>query len=1065
MNDDDNKLDDKYSEMYHKVFADDDINNPLHDKALNTPSEEESFSRVSRLDRLKTSKNLQENIAEKFKIPEVPVFIKKLISRDKIKTVHNKIINHFTIKNEVEDGMVVSRSVKSKSKSKGGRINIKKIIQYLIIGLIICLVSLIIIVTGIIKTAPPIEPDNIYSLLTENSVLFDDKGNMIEGIQGTGGMRTNVAYTDMPPYLIDAFVSIEDKTFWKHNGFNFVRLFGAVFEGIFSGDNISGTSTITQQLARNLYLAETKSQRSITRKIREAYYTVELENHLSKEQIIEAYLNTIYLGANANGVQAAAQAYFSKDVKDLDLAECSILACIPKSPTKYSPLKKLKTDEVAIDDPTIVTKGSTFTIVYDPAFIDRQILVLRFMFENNYITQEQRDTVLAGDMKALMFPSFEATDELSSYFVDYIVNEVTIGLMDAFGIDRAEAKNMIYNSGLNIYSTMNLNAQKAIETEFDNAENFPGVVNLNKDSSGNVIDSKGKVMLFNYDNYFNSNGDFILRQDEFIKLDNGDLMIFDQKRLNIYKTKVAGNVDYSIEFQNIYQNVDHLFYSYAGGVVLIPAEFKELNSDGNIIISNKFFKAHSEYMIFNDDGTITVGSGYYTLKPRVRQPQAACVITDYKTGQIKAMAGGRNLDGDLLFNRATSAQPPGSSIKPIGVYGPAIELGLTQKKPWNAAYILDDSPNYYNNELWPKNWYDGYKGLATVREAIQQSMNVPAVKMFGELGAASSIDFIKKVGVTSVVESGDVNDQNAAALALGGMTNGISPLEMASAYGTFPNQGVYITPVSYTKVTNKKGEVILESRTQKTKAMDPGTAFIMTDILQSVVTQGIAGAAAIGTSPVGGKTGTTSNNYDAWFVGFTPYYSASLWIGNDIDIELSKGSIAASRLWSKIMKRVHYGKEAGVFPTATDVVSIAIDTKSGKIPSDLSAMDPRGTVRNEYFIEGTQPTEIDTTHVVGNVCSESGYLATPYCPYPVNKVFVKRPYPADPLVGDIQYELPSYYCNLHNQDIINYPIDPTKTLDPNSGSFPPIVDPNNPIDPTLPLDPNNPNQDEPPGWL
>jgi penicillin-binding protein 1A len=1033
------------------------------DKYNNSIIENKDLTGVSRLDRLKTSKRLQPSKKLKIKMPKLPVFLKKVTNSKKIHEFKSKILGHFTVGNGLEDEMGTSR--RKKSKSKGTKVNIKKIIQYLVILGIVIVITFSIIIIGIIKTAPPIEPDNIYSLLTENSILFDDKGEMIEGIQGTGGMRTNVAYTEMPVDLVEAFVAIEDKTFWEHNGFNFIRMFGAIFESVITRDNISGTSTITQQLARNLYLAETKSERSITRKIREAYYTVELENRLSKEQIIEAYLNTIYLGGNANGVQAASRAYFSKDVQDLSLAEASILACIPKSPTKYSPLKKLKSDEVAIDDPNLISKGDTYTIVYDPAFLDRQKLVLRFMLENNYITKEEQDLTLTSDMKALMVPSLDATEEFSSYFVDYIVNEVVIGLMETFDIERAEAKNMVYNSGLNIYSTMNIKAQKAIETEFDNAANFPGVVNLNKDSLGNVIDSTGKVMLFNYDNYFNSTGDFILRPDEFIKLDNGDLMIFAGKRLNIYKTKVAGNIDYSIEFKNIYQNVDHLFYSYAGGVILLPAEYKELNSDGNVIINEKFFIDHPEYMTFNDDGTIKITSGYYTLKPRVRQPQVACVITDYKTGQIKAMAGGRNLDGDLLYNRAISPQPPGSSIKPIGVYGPAIELGVTQKKPWTAAYVLDDSPNYYNNELWPKNWYDGYRGLATVRLAIQQSMNVPAVRMFGEVGATASINFIKGVGVTSVVESGDINDQNAAALALGGMTNGISPLEMASAYGTFPNSGIYVKPVSYTTVTNKKGEVILESRAQKTKAMDPGTAFIMTDILQSVVTEGIAGAAAIGSSPVGGKTGTTSNNYDAWFVGFTPHYSASVWIGNDIDIELSKGSIAASRLWSKIMKRVHVGMSAGSFPVATNVVSIGIDTKSGKIPSDLSALDPRGTIRNEYFVQGTQPTEIDTVHVVGNVCSESLYLATPYCPLPISKVFVKRPYMADPLVEDIQYELPSYYCNLHNFDVVNYPIDPTKTVDPNYIYTPPIYNPNNPIDPTTPFDPNTPNPNDPPGWL
>ena len=1061
MNDDNNR-EDGYSEKYHKVFDEDEGRIPSNDNEDKIPGEDNTTV-VSRLDRLKSIKNSIPSQGFNFKLPNNLGFIKTFFMNKNIINFRNKVVNHFTNDDTIEDEMRSSRSNKNKSKSKKRKINVKKIIKYIALLILIAIIAVTIVIIGIVKTAPPIQPDNIYSLLTENSALFDDKGNMIQGIQGTGGMRTNVSYTSMPKNLINAFVSIEDKTFWKHKGFNFVRMFGAVFEGIFKGDTISGTSTITQQLARNVYLAETKSQRSLTRKIREAYYTVELENHLSKEQIIEAYLNTIYLGANANGVQAASQAYFSKNVQDLNLAECSILACIPKSPTKYSPLKKLKSDQVAINDPSIIAKGDAYTIVYDPAFTSRQALVLRFMLENKYITQEEHDQVLSSDMKSLMKPSFEVTDELSSYFVDYIVEQVVAGLMETYNIDRIAAKDMIYNGGLNIYSTMNLKAQKAIEAEFKDPANFPGVVNLNKDSSGNIIDSRGKVLLYDYNNYFNSNGDFVLRPDEFTKLDNGSLMIFDQKRLNIFKTDVGGKVDYSIEFKKLYQNVDHLFYSYGGGVILIPAEYKERNSDGNVIISKNFFKDHPKYMTFNNDGTITITTGFYTLQPKVRQPQAACVITDYKTGQIKAMMGGRNLNGDMLFNRAESPQPPGSSIKPIGVYGPAIELGYTEKKPWTAAYVLDDSPNYYNGQLWPKNWYDGYKGLATVRQAIQQSMNVPAVKMWGEIGAAASIDFIKKVGVTSVVESGDVNDQNAAALALGGMTQGISPLEMASAYGTFPNQGVYIKPVGYTKVTNKKGEVILESHTQKSKAMDPGTAFIMTDILQSVVTEGIAGPAAIGSSPVGGKTGTTSNNYDAWFVGFSPYYSASVWIGNDIDIELSKGSITAARLWSKIMKRVHSGMSAGSFPISDNVINMAIDTKSGKIPSDLSALDPRGTIRNEYFINGTQPTEIDNIHVVGNVCSQSGYLATPYCPTPISKVFVKRPYTADPLVGDIQYELPTYYCPLHNIDPANYPIAPGKTIDPNFIYVPPAgVDPNNP---NTPIDPNNPDPNQPPGWL
>lgn len=938
------------------------------------------------------------------------------------------------------DNQMEKKRNNRKSKKKYS-LNLRKFLRFIFIIALIGFIGISGMVFAIAKTAPPIEPGNIYSLLTENSVLYDDNGEIIESLQN-GGLRTNVSYSDMPEDLINAFIAIEDKTFWEHNGFNVVRIVGAVFEGIFKGESISGTSTITQQLARNLYLAETKSQRSMTRKIREAYYTVQLEKQLSKKQIIEAYLNTIYLGANANGVQAASQAYFSKDVKDLTLAECAVLASIPKSPSKFAPLKKLESDTVPPDNANIISKGDVYTIVYDPAFVERQQLVLKFMLDQELIDKARYDEATAQDMKAAMKPSMDTTEELSSYFSDYIIAEVIDDLMDEFDIEREEARRMVYNNGLRIYSTINVRVQKAVEKEFSNASNFPNVTALRKDAYNNIVDSSGTPMLYSYGNFFNGDDDFILAPDEYSMLDNGDMKIAKGRRLLFYKTKVGGEVDYSVEFKNMYKVEEGVFYSINGGAILIPAEYKNLDADGNLVIDASFFRDKPDYLKFNDDGSVTITGDYFLLKQKVVQPQAAAVVTDYKTGQIKAMMGGRNIRGDKLYNRAVNPQPPGSSIKPIGVYGPAISLGAEHKGPWTAAYVVDDAPTYYNGELWPKNWYSGYKGLVTLRTAVQQSINVVSVKMLGEIGPAASIDFLKKLGVTSVVESGNVNDENAAALGLGGMTKGISPLEMASAYGAFPNEGVYITPVSYTQVTNKKGEVVLESSQNRIKAMDPGVAFIMTDILRTTVTEGIAGAAAIGSQPVAGKTGTTSNNYDAWFVGFTPYYSASVWIGNDIDIELTQGSKAASKLWSRIMSQAHAGLAGGSFPAApANVISVAVDTISGKLPSDLSAMDPRGTVKNEYFIQGTQPTEIDTTHVAANVCSDTGYLATPYCPNQSGKVFVKRAAAPDLTVGDFAYELPQYYCNIHNPDAAQYPIDPTKTLDTNFFITNPDYDP------------------------
>jgi penicillin-binding protein 1A len=362
-----------------------------------------------------------------------------------------------------------------------------------------------------------------------------------------------------------------------------------------------------------------------------------------------------------------------------------------------------------------------------------------------------------------------------------------------------------------------------------------------------------------------------------------------------------------------------------------------------------------------------------------------------------------------------------------------------------------------------------------MRQSLEQSINVNAVKIFTDIGVQNSVNFLKKCGVTSIVESGDVNDMNAAALALGGMSKGISPLEMVAGYGSFANKGVYTEPVAYMKVTNKRGEVILEKTAKQEKIMDEGVAFIVQDMLHSVVTSGIGGSAAIGSQPVAGKTGTTTDNYDAWFVGFTPQYAGSLWIGNDMSVELSQGSVSAAKLWSKIMKRVHEGLPGGSFASAPgNVISVAVDTKSGRLPSELSAMDSRGTIRNEYFIRGTEPTTTDNVHVSVSVCAESGYLATPYCPG-VSRVFVKRPYPVDPHVGDIAYEQPSYYCNLHNPNVTQYPIDPGKTLSPGSGIWDGSYgDPDG--GGITPIDPGNGNgngngnggQDngsEPPDWL
>ncbi len=897
----------------------------------------------------------------------------------------------------------------------------------------------------VIANSPKIDSTNIYSYLSEASVLYDQDGNAIDNIFIDDGNRVNVKYEDLPEDLVNAVVAIEDKTFWKHNGFNVVRIFGAIWDSVKSGEGIGGTSTITQQLARNVYLADRKNVRTLNRKISEAYYTVLLESSLTKKQILEAYLNTIFLGYNCYGVQSASQAYFSKDVSELTLLECAAIASIPKSPDSYALMKRIEKnqtgDAAIIDSNMILSETSDYMMVYNGDLSKhRRETTLNFMEAQGYITKETLDATLAMDLKAAMNPPLDSLTGLSAYFCDYVISEVIDDLMEEYGYDESEAKDMLYNGGLKIYTTMDSNAQQAIETAFANSANFPAVANLSKDSAGNLLSANGKTLLYNYANYFQDDV-FTFTPDDYSMDADGNMTIFKGKRLNIYKTTVNGATDYSIEFKSMYLQEDGLFYSIENGAFLIPQQYKKLDDQGNVVVDASFFEEDAYPNFFTKDGSnYTVKRGNYTLKQQVRQPQAAMVITDYHTGQIKAMAGGRNTTGRQLYNRALSPRQPGSAIKPLSVYSTALQLGMDAAatgKPMSygeydvnqktalygsyltAASIINDAPLTVQGKIWPKNWYDGNRGLMTLRKSVEQSVNVNAVRVFQQVGVSNAVANLLKFGITSVVtdESNSVNDMNAAALALGGMSKGISPLEMSSAFGTFPNQGKYMEPIAYTKITNKNDEVLINKTNKSEQALDKGVAFIMTDILRTTVSQGIASGAATGNQPVGGKTGTTSDNYDAWFCGFTPQYSAALWIGNDVNIELNQGSPAAAKLWSKIMKEVCAGM-TGSFAGA---------------PSNVIQSNVSGS--NEYYISGTQEgVALMPQPVTIEVCVESGYKATPWC---TNIQTITT-------TSDDVHAM--YYCHLHNIDPVTYPIDPTQKLNTDFVW----------IDPEDPEDPENP---------
>lgn len=829
-----------------------------------------------------------------------------------------------------------SKKGNSAPKKSGKKFTPLKVAGLLVLGVVM---AVGIYVGVIFTTAPKVDTDDIYSMLAQRSVMYDANGNEIENLYFSDGNRTVVEYDDIPENMVNAVVAIEDKKFWKHNGFNFIRMVGAIKDSVFGGGQISGTSTVTQQLARNVYLSEIKSQRSLNRKISEMYCTIVLEKNLTKEEIMEAYLNTIYLGFNSYGVQAASQAYFSKDVQDLDVLECAALAALPQSPDTYALVKADYDNSNTSSLPTIATT-ETATYLYNGDITkDRRDTVIRNMGSENFISSEEMESALNDDLKNHMKVGVSSSAGMSSYFSDYAVAQLIDDIVSEYGVSEAEAQNMVYTGGLEIYTTLDSSIQAIVEEEFKDNSNFASVSNVRTNSSGDLLSDSGSILLYDYSHYFNDNDEFTLKSGEYSMGDDGSMKILAGKRLNIYETEVNGQPDVSIEFKGMYTKIDGAFYFIESGALSIPQGYKKVDGDGNVIISAQFFSDYPEFFVKSGDDYI-VSSSNYSLKQKIRQPQAAITIMENATGEIKAMMGGRGATGKQLFNRATSPRQPGSSIKPIAIYGPALQMSYEYEKDnktmsldnsdgsnWGkyitAGSVINDAPLRYNGRTWPKNFYSGYRGQMTFRKALQQSVNVCAVKIYQQIGSDYSASMLGKVGISTIDDEGEVNDLNPAALALGGMSNGISPLELTAAYATFPNGGVYKEPISYTKVLNSKGEVLFEKTAEGEQVYNEGVAWIMTDLLRTVVTQGIAGNASISSQPVGGKTGTTDNNYDIWFSGFTPQYSAALWMGNDVNIEVNAGSSKTAAFWSNIMGRVCQDIPRGSFrEKPSNVVSV-----------------------------------------------------------------------------------------------------------------------------------------------
>lgn len=834
-------------------------------------------------------------------------------------------------------GDVVMRSNKV-VKNKPKKFSFKHLFRDLVMLLAVLIMAFLVYCFVIISMAPKIDPTDIYDNIQQSSTVYDQNGKAVDSIYYTED-RKIVKYNDLPENLVNAFVALEDKTFWTHHGFNWTRMIGAVFQSLTGSGEISGTSTITQQLARNVYLADTKSVRSIKRKVLEMYYAREIERSLTKKQIITAYLNTIYLGFGNYGVQAAAESYFSTDVTNLSLIQCAALAALPQAPDSYALVQYVGSGDT-IDDNDTVIKSTPDKYVCNDESKSRRNTCLNLMLDQGYITKEQHDKVYDSDLKNFIHADLSNSSSDFSYFNEYLIDKVVDDLMDKYDYSESQAEKMVYTGGLKIYSTVDSSAQKVITKEFKNDSNFPSLTGYSTDGNGNIVNDSGGIMLYRYGNFFDGKGNFKLKSDECKVNDDGSLTIKSGYRLNIYTTKSNGDTDYSLEFKPTYVTDGGTLYMYNGGYINIPSKYKSLDDDGNLVISASYFKKYPGNIKVGDS-TATITEKGYTLPERTIEPQAAMAVVEVGTGEVKALVGGRKQSGRQLYNRALNPRQSGSSIKPISVYSSALQKSYdyaakgenfpiqatghdSQGSKYYGNYLTEssvivDEPMTFNGQTWPQNSSNSYSGAVTMKKALENSINVCAVKLYLQVGGDYCADLVEKFGITTLDREGSTSDMNAAALALGGLTNGVIPLEMAQAYATFPNGGVRQSSICYTKVTDRDGKVLLTGKSESTKVLDKGVAFIMTDMLKGVVSEGIGSAASVSGVQAGGKTGTTSSEYDIWFDGFTPKYAAALWIGTDVNIQLTSMSGMAAALWGKIMNQIPNAL-TGTYPSQPDDV-------------------------------------------------------------------------------------------------------------------------------------------------
>lgn len=740
--------------------------------------------------------------------------------------------------------------------------------------------------------------------------ILSDNGSTIAEIYDE--RRIVVPVARMPRRLIEAFVSAEDSNFFKHGGIDLVSIVRAAGKNLLAGGVVQGGSTITQQVTKSLLLTP---ERSFERKFKEAILAYRIENRLSKEEILYLYLNQIFLGHGAYGVQSAAENYFAKNVEQLNLAECSLLAGLPRAPSRYSPYNSLKLAK------------------------DRQRYVLERMVEEKYITAAEADAAfkLPLTIQSRRIQSMNA----AAFFSEQVRRD----------LEAAYGREQLYRGGLEVRTSLNLAqqvaAQKAVRDnlrEYDKRHGYRGPLG--------TLDPAAESK-------------FLSEQtEEFIKAPPiaGDIV-------EAVVTGSDGQGGVMVRFGGHQGQLLRKETAWAGSLQVPP---RGATPSGNAKgVGSSRLPVGSRLLVRILEPLPT--DPWPLALEQDPEAEGVLLALDPRSGLIKAMVGGYDFRRSQ-FNRVLQARrQPGSAMKPL-IYAAALDKGFTP-----ATVVLDAplifrfrQPNGVLKEWAPQNYSREFAGPTTVRQALAKSNNIVTIRILQEIGVRYAADYARQLGITSPL-------QEDLTLALG--SSAVTPLELATAYATLANGGIRVTPTYITQVRDRDGK-ILESinpadfpaglqagqrlvERPRTRAISPETAYLITSLMESVIQNGTGGGAKALGRPVAGKTGTTNELRDAWFVGSVPQLLALTWIGYDQERSLGHletGGHAALPAWLAFMQEAVAPLPVENFPVPDSIEFQAIDPDSGRATSENA-----GGAMIEAFAPGSGPNQGAASEALGKI--------------------------------------------------------------------------------------------------